>query len=116
MEKLSAHDKSKDANRITNQPWVNHKGSAMMKSEFEKMIEKQITSENYEVIEAVYMDYPAENSNGLSKKDVVILYNTFGMRIFKDMLNRAREVKMYRDAIQDATVRIGIAQSSINLL
>ena len=62
----------------------------MMKKEFEDLIVKKISNEDYEIIEQVYLDYPGIGTNG--KQVVANLYNQFGLVIFKDMLPRAQKV------------------------
>ena len=63
----------------------------MMKHEFEKLIGKEVTTKEYDIIETVYVNYPGiHHTNG--KKQVAELYKVFGLRIFEDMLPRAKKV------------------------
>jgi hypothetical protein len=63
----------------------------MMKHEFENLVGKEVTTEDYGIIETVYVNYPGiHHTNG--KKQVAELYKVFGLRIFEDMLPRAKRV------------------------
>ena len=64
----------------------------MMKQEFEERIGTRISMEDYQnIIEPVYNYYPEEKEGN---KDLYAkLYQTFGIRIFKDMLTRAKKVE-----------------------
>lgn len=64
----------------------------MMKTEFEDLIHGSVTDEEYELIETVYMWYPAiRNTSG--KEEVAELYKSFGIVIFYDMYPRAKKAK-----------------------
>lgn len=61
----------------------------MLKTEFETMVNQDVSDEEYEKIEKVYMYYP-----GIAyKSQIVTLYKQFGMVIIEDMLPRARDIK-----------------------
>ncbi len=64
----------------------------MTKSEFEDLVHGSVTDEEYELIETIYMWYPAiRNTSG--KEEVAELYLSFGIIIFKDMFQRAMKLK-----------------------
>lgn len=64
----------------------------MIKSEFEEMIGRSVTDEEYQLIEEVYMWHPAiRNASG--KEEVAELYKSFGIVIFYDMYPRAKKAK-----------------------
>ena len=68
----------------------------MTQSEFETLIKSTIPTEDYLVVEEVYMYYP----NVKDKKTVADLYKTFGMVIFKDMQSRAEQIMKLEQEIQ----------------
>lgn len=71
----------------------------MMKNEFENLIHKSLTDEEYELIETVYMWHPAiRNTSG--KEEVAELYKSFGLIIFKDMFRRAMKLKEIDEEIR----------------
>lgn len=73
----------------------------MMKHEFEERIGKQISSEEYsEIIEPVYMHYPEDEA--CNKDTYARLYLEFGIRIFEDMLPRAKQVIEFENKIREA--------------
>jgi len=63
----------------------------MLKREFEELIQDHISQERYEVIETVYQFYPEIKDVG-GKDQVAWLYMNFGLRVFEDMLPRAKQV------------------------
>lgn len=71
----------------------------MMKHEFEQRIGREISNEDYEKVQTVYTYYPAK---GLDKDKVAEMYRIFGMRIFEDMLPRAKKVMELEIQIQQA--------------
>lgn len=71
----------------------------MMKNEFENLIHKSLTDEEYELIETVYMWHPAiRNTSG--KEEVAELYKSFGIVIFYDMYPRAMKLKEIDEEIR----------------
>ncbi len=71
----------------------------MMKNEFEEMIGRSVTDEEYQLIEEVYMWHPAiRNASG--KEEVAELYKSFGIVIFYDMYPRAKKAKDIEEHIQ----------------
>lgn len=68
-----------------------------MKSEFENLIGKEISQQDYEKIELVYMYYPQIKD----KEHIARLYQEFGMAIIEDMIPRARQIKELEDKIYE---------------
>lgn len=64
----------------------------MLKHEFEKRLGREITLREWDQIENIYMLYPAINGND-EKQAYVLMFKTFGMRIFNDMGTRVREIE-----------------------
>lgn len=71
----------------------------MQKTEFEEIIEKQISDADYEVIEFVYQFHPVVSETS-GKEEVAELYKSFGMVIFRDMYQRAEMAKELEEKIQ----------------
>lgn len=72
----------------------------MLKTEFQALIDDEITDEDYLIIERVYMNYPGIcHTNG--KDQVADLYRLFGIKIFLDMLPRAERILHIRDEIRE---------------
>lgn len=72
----------------------------MMKHEFEKLVGKEVTTKEYDIIETVYVNYPGiHHTHG--KEQVAELYKVFGLRIFEDMLPRAKRVYELEIRIRD---------------
>lgn len=64
----------------------------MMKNDFEEMIGRSVTDEEYQLIEEVYLWHPAIRSTS-GKEEVAELYKSFGIVIFYDMYPRAKKAK-----------------------
>lgn len=60
----------------------------MMKQEFEKMIGKEVSEEDYSVINHVYTYHPAIN-NVDGKKQIADIYNAGGMGVIRSMVETA---------------------------
>ncbi len=80
----------------------------MMKSEFTGRLGSDISDEDYNLIEYVYTYHPSISETE-GKDQVVSLYKTFGMVIFKDMLPRAKacadvegKILSYKSMLSDA--------------
>lgn len=71
----------------------------MMKNEFEEMIGRSVTDEEYQLIEEVYMYHPAIRTAS-GKEEVAELYKSFGIVIFYDMYPRARKAKDIEENIR----------------
>lgn len=57
----------------------------MMKQEFEKLIGKEVSEEDYSLIDRVYTFHPAISETE-GKKQIAILYNAGGMSTIRSML------------------------------
>lgn len=64
----------------------------MMKAEFEAMIGKSVTDEEYKVIEAVYTWHPAINDT-TGKDQMKTLYTQFGFGVIRGMLPVAEKME-----------------------
>lgn len=63
----------------------------MMHEEFEKLVEKKVTAEEYKVVEMVYTWHPAiKDTDG--KRQIAMLYTEFGMTVIKAMLPVAEKM------------------------
>ena len=72
----------------------------MLKTEFQALIDDEITDEDYLIVERIYMNYPGVcNTNG--KEQVAQLYLMFGIKIFLDMLPRAEKILCIEDEIRE---------------
>ena len=70
----------------------------MMKEEFEELIGKKVTQQDYKDIEYVYEFYPTL-SEVEGKNQIAYLYRIHGMRLIKDMLPTAKKAAEYEDMI-----------------
>lgn len=73
----------------------------MMKHEFEKMADIEVSQSQYDKIETVYMYYPGD----MDKVHFVGLFKTCGMAIIKDLFPRANELKDIESRIANAQKR-----------
>jgi hypothetical protein len=82
----------------------------MMKQEFEKLIDRKIPQDEYNIIEVVYEYYPTDRITNLTDKQICAhMYEKFGIRIFKDLLPRAIQFKdlyMEEQELQAKRVRL----------
>ena len=69
-----------------------------MKSEFEARTKRPCSTADYVVVEYVYTYHPCIES----KDDAAVLWDRFGMRIFLDMLNTAKEAEVLERKVNDA--------------
>lgn len=82
----------------------------MLREEFDRIAEArgceiQITTEDYEVIETVYMYHPAiGEANG--KEQIVELVGNYGMVIIRDMLPRAQQMQDLEEELRTARLRV----------
>ena len=61
----------------------------MLKSEFETLIGKEVTDEEYEFVNYVYMNHPAISD----KHQICDIYNAGGLRVIADMCRTANEAR-----------------------
>lgn len=66
--------------------------NAKRRQSFTARIQREVTDAEYEEIEFVYNWHPSI-SNTEGKDQIVYLYNTFGMRIIRDMMSTAKKAK-----------------------
>ena len=87
----------------------------MTKQEFETLIEGEVSSEDYKLIEFVYVWHPnIGNVNG--KRQVAELYKVGGIEIFKDMRNAAQITFNYQEKIEEKRRQICRLQEEIGKL
>ncbi len=78
----------------------------MMKQEFENLVGREISADDYSIIEDVYMYYPGV----VSKQQIADLYTAFGLRIFKDMMTTVRKIQEYERGIEAEKVRLAMLE------
>ncbi len=77
----------------------------MSKEEFEKLIDKKVSGEDFDVIQFVYNFYPTiSETNG--KTEVAELYKKHGMGIFHDMYPTARRGMVLEDSIRRTEIAL----------
>lgn len=69
----------------------------MLKEEFERRIDREISDDLYKAIESVYNYHPSQ----MDKDDAAELYIRFGPRIFRDMKDAADEMFDLEDEIRE---------------
>lgn len=70
----------------------------MLKQEFESLIGKQVSNEDYEKIEAVYMSFDRFTSHSL----IASFYNQYGMKGVAALNNALKVAKAERDVANEA--------------
>lgn len=85
----------------------------MTKQEFERLLGKEVTSEQYSEIEIVYNFHPTI-SNIEGKQQIVDLFKLGGMRLIKDMKTTAENAKTYEDEI--ATLKHQLKENVLHQL
>ena len=68
----------------------------MMKSEFENLIDRKVTDEQYIDIEMVYMYYPGIEN----KEQITQIYKIGGDPLINDMIGRAFKIKDIEEKMQ----------------
>lgn len=61
----------------------------MLKNEFETLADTEVSQDEYEVIETVYMYYP-----GIEDKNQMVFMYKIGMHLIVDCHTRAKELKV----------------------
>ncbi len=87
----------------------------MTKIEFEKLATRPFTEDDYSKIETVYAFYPAI-SETQGKRQIAYLFNTFGMRIIRDMLPTANAAQELEKEIQKHRAAINELQDKLQAL
>lgn len=87
----------------------------MMKNEFEKLISKTISNEDYSTIEYVYTYYPTISETE-GKAQMAKLYTDFGMPLIEDMVERAGKMEKVEGDLIAAQRQVTIVQDRIKAL
>ena len=85
----------------------------MMKEEFEELIGKKVTEQEYDDIETVYTFYPTL-SEVEGKNQIAYLYRIHGMRIINDMLPTANKAAEYEDMIMKGKNKLELIINEFN--
>lgn len=87
----------------------------MQKHEFEELIGRDVSDDDYAVIERVYQWHPVI-SNTSGKDEVAELYKSFGMAIFYDMLPRADKAFGLENQLHRAKAEVNRIKGEIESL
>lgn len=87
----------------------------MTKQEFEDLIGKKVTIDEYNLIELVYTFHPSISEID-GKQQIALLYNTFGMRVIRDMEGTARKAQVLEEAIITKRNELDRLMSELNEL
>lgn len=87
----------------------------MMKNEFEVLVNKPISDEEYSTIEYVYTWYPTISETG-GKDQIAMLYNLFGMPLIEDMVERAGKMEKLEGDLRRAQAQLTAIQDRIKML
>lgn len=87
----------------------------MMKNEFEKLIGKTVSDEEYGTIEYVYTYHPAISETE-GKAQIARLYTDYGMTVIEDMVERAGKMEMAERDLRVARTNVAIIQNRIKAL
>ena len=71
----------------------------MLKYEFEKLIGKEVSTEDYGVIDYVYTWHPIVPDVG-GKKQIADLYKIGGMLLMRDMYSSATKAREYHEKME----------------
>lgn len=87
----------------------------MTKKEFQQLVDRSVSDEDYSVIEKVYTWHPVI-SNVSRKEEVAELYKSFGMAIFYDMEPRAEIACTLDESLRKARGEVARIQREIKEL
>lgn len=87
----------------------------MMKNEFEKLIGKAVSNEEYGTIEYVYTWHPAISETD-GKDQITRLYTDYGMTVIEDMVERARKMETAERDLRVARTTVKTIQNRIKEL
>ena len=87
----------------------------MTKQEFKALTKRSFTDNAYLDIETVYTFHPSISETE-GKKQIASLYDTFGMRIIKDMLPTAEKAKEYEERIAQKRHELEALRDELNEL
>lgn len=73
-----------------------------MKHEFDALTKGNVSQEDYNMIEIVYMYHPAIQG----KDDIVRLYMTYGMTVIMDMVPRSKAIAILESEVQNKRIEI----------
>lgn len=87
----------------------------MMKNEFEVLVDKPISDEEYSTIEYVYTWYPTISETE-GKAQIAKLYTDFGMPLIEDMVERAGKMEKLDKELRVARSQVTIIQNRMKEL
>ena len=87
----------------------------MMKNEFEKLIGKTVSDEEYGTIEYVYTYHPAISETE-GKAQIARLYTDYGMTVIEDMMERAGKMEKLDGELRAAQRLVDIVRGRIKAL
>ena len=87
----------------------------MMRNEFEVLVDKPISDEEYSTIEYVYTWYPTISETD-GKNQIAKFYTDFGMPIIEDMVERAGKMEKLDGDLKSAQRQVTIVQDRIKQL
>lgn len=87
----------------------------MMKSEFETLIGKKVSGDDYDIIQTVYQWHPAISLTE-GKREIADLYLSLGMLVIIDMLPRAQKIGLLEQKISILKQEIEHHKNEINKL
>jgi hypothetical protein len=87
----------------------------MTKNEFEKLIGKTVSNEEYGTIEYVYTWHPAISETE-GKTQIARLYTDYGMTVIEDMLERDGKMEKLEGELRVANTHVAIIQNRIKVL
>jgi len=87
----------------------------MMKNEFEKLVGKAVSNEEYGTIEYVYTWHPAISETE-GRAQITRLYTDYGMTVIEDMVERAGKMEKLEGELMVAQNQVTIIQNRIKVL
>lgn len=87
----------------------------MTRAEFENLLPHEVTpptDRDFDVITIVYNEHPAIDPID-GKKQIAMLYSTFGMRVIFDMRETAVRARELRAEIRDLEIRLQQARAEL---
>lgn len=87
----------------------------MMKPEFEALIGKPVSDEEYSTIEYVYTWYPTISETE-GKGQIAKLYTDFGMPLIEDMMESAGKMEKLEGDLRRAQAQLTAIQDRIKML
>lgn len=87
----------------------------MMKEEFENLVDRPVSDEEYNTIEYVYTWYPTISETE-GKAQIAKLYTDFGMPLIEDMVERAGKMEKVEGDLIAAKRQVAIVQDRIKAL